>query len=56
MKRKDGQCPITPEETPLVLQYFDFDRNIQIYIVAEEIYGGERRMPTLYSTYPNIVS
>lgn len=55
MKRKDGLCPLTPEETALVLKAFDFDRNIQIYIAAGEIYGGERRMATLYSAYPNIV-
>lgn len=55
MKRKDGLCPLTPEETALVLKAFDFDSNIQIYIAAGEIYGGERRMDALYSAYPNIV-
>ena len=49
-------CPVTIEETPLILNAFDFDKNIQIYITAEEIYRGERRMYALYATYPNIVS
>lgn len=55
IKRKDGLCPLTPEETALVLKAFDFDSNIRIYIAAGEIYGGERRMAALYSAFPNIV-
>ncbi|CAN6449026.1 unnamed protein product [Victoria cruziana] len=54
-KRKDGLCPLTPEETALLLQALDFDKNIQIYIAAGAIYGGERRMASLSSAFPNIV-
>ncbi|XP_057833558.2 rhamnogalacturonan I rhamnosyltransferase 1 isoform X1 [Cryptomeria japonica] len=55
IKRKDGSCPLTPEETALVLKAFDFVSDIQIYIAAGEIYGEERRMSALYSAYPYIV-
>lgn len=55
-KRKDGLCPLTPEETALTLKALDIDRNIQIYIAAGEIYGGKRRLSTLLSSYPNLVS
>ncbi|KAK4395800.1 Rhamnogalacturonan I rhamnosyltransferase 1, partial [Sesamum angolense] len=34
LKRKDGLCPLTPEETALTLKAMDIDRNIQIYIAA----------------------
>ncbi|KAF8781071.1 hypothetical protein HU200_001044 [Digitaria exilis] len=54
-KRKDGFCPLTPEETALVLQALDIDRSYQIYIAAGEIYGGQRRMAALTSAYPNVV-
>ncbi|RLN35602.1 uncharacterized protein C2845_PM03G00730 [Panicum miliaceum] len=54
-KRKDGLCPLTPEETALVLQALGIDRSYQIYIAAGEIYGGERRMAALTSAYPNVV-
>ncbi|CAL5073814.1 unnamed protein product [Urochloa decumbens] len=54
-KRKDGLCPLTPEETALVLQALGIDRNYQIYIAAGEIYGGQRRMAALTSAYPNVV-
>ncbi|TYJ00769.1 hypothetical protein E1A91_A13G107600v1 [Gossypium mustelinum] len=55
-KRKHGLCPLTPEETPLVLQALDIDENITIYIAAEEIYNKEKRMADLEATYPNLVT
>ncbi|XP_057804999.1 rhamnogalacturonan I rhamnosyltransferase 1-like [Salvia miltiorrhiza] len=53
-KRKEGLCPLTPEETALVLRALDIDPTIQIYIAAGEIYGGKRRLSTLLSSYPNL--
>ncbi|OVA16898.1 GDP-fucose protein O-fucosyltransferase [Macleaya cordata] len=55
LKRKDGLCPLTPEETALTLRALDVDRNVQIYIAAGEIYGGERRMASLAAAFPNLV-
>ncbi|CAL0307165.1 unnamed protein product [Lupinus luteus] len=55
LKRKDGLCPLTPEETALTLKALDIDRNIQIYIAAGEIYGGQRRMASLAKDYPKLV-
>ena len=56
MKRKEGLCPLTPEETALVLSALGIDRNVQIYIAAGEIYGGKRRMKALADSFPNLVS
>ncbi|KAL1820612.1 hypothetical protein DCAR_0416937 [Daucus carota subsp. sativus] len=55
LKRKDGLCPLTPEETALTLRALDIDRDIQIYIAAGEIYGGEKRMASLTAAYPRVV-
>ncbi|XP_039121043.1 rhamnogalacturonan I rhamnosyltransferase 1-like [Dioscorea cayenensis subsp. rotundata] len=55
LKRKDGLCPLTPEETALTLRALDIDRNIQIYIAAGEIYGGKRRLASLSASFPNLV-
>ncbi|XP_076903818.1 rhamnogalacturonan I rhamnosyltransferase 1-like [Bidens hawaiensis] len=55
LKRKDGLCPLTPEETALALRALDVDPNIQIYIAAGEIYGGDRRIASLASAYPKLV-
>uniref|UniRef100_M4CWT2 O-fucosyltransferase family protein n=1 Tax=Brassica campestris TaxID=3711 RepID=M4CWT2_BRACM len=54
-KRKEGLCPLTPEETALTLTALGIDRNVQIYIAAGEIYGGERRMKALTDAFPNVV-
>lgn len=55
LKRKEGLCPLTPEETALVLKALGIDRNVQIYIAAGEIYGGKRRMESLVADFPNLV-
>ncbi|KAI9082848.1 hypothetical protein K1719_035178 [Acacia pycnantha] len=55
VKRKEGFCPLTPEETALTLTALGIDRNTQIYIAAGDIYGGERRMANLRAAFPNLV-
>ncbi|XP_022728953.1 uncharacterized protein At1g04910-like [Durio zibethinus] len=55
LKRKDGLCPLTPEETALILKALDIDNSYQIYIAAGEIYGGGRRMASLAAAYPKLV-
>ncbi|KAK6921064.1 GDP-fucose protein O-fucosyltransferase, partial [Dillenia turbinata] len=54
LKRRDGLCPLTPEETALTLKALDIDSNYQIYVAAGEIYGGERRMASLRAAYPKL--
>ncbi|KAI5077877.1 hypothetical protein GOP47_0007701 [Adiantum capillus-veneris] len=54
-KRLDGFCPLTPEETLLVLKALGYGGDTQIYVAAGEIYGSERRMAGLHATFPNIV-
>jgi hypothetical protein len=54
-KRQEGLCPLTPEETVLVLTALGYDSSTHIYIAAGEIYGGERRMAKLHAAFPNLV-
>ncbi|XP_039169579.1 rhamnogalacturonan I rhamnosyltransferase 1 [Eucalyptus grandis] len=54
-RRSQGLCPLTPEETSLVLQALGFDKDTQIYIASGEIYGSERRLATLRAAFPRIV-
>ena len=56
LKRKDGLCPLTPEETALTLKALDIDQNIQNYTTAGKIYSGERRMASLAKEYPKLVN
>ncbi|XP_039057047.1 rhamnogalacturonan I rhamnosyltransferase 1-like [Hibiscus syriacus] len=55
LKRKDGLCPLTPEETTLILTALDIDNSYQIYIAAGEIYCGKRRLADLAAAYPKLV-
>ncbi|XP_057447769.1 rhamnogalacturonan I rhamnosyltransferase 1 [Lotus japonicus] len=55
LKRKEGLCPLTPEETALILTALGMDHNVQIYIASGEIYGGEKKMASLRATFPNLV-
>ncbi|XP_038707630.1 rhamnogalacturonan I rhamnosyltransferase 1-like isoform X1 [Tripterygium wilfordii] len=54
-RRSQGLCPLTPEETALVLQALGFDKETQIYIAAGEIYGNDVRLAALRAAFPNIV-
>lgn len=54
-RRSQGLCPLTPEETSLILQALGFDKDTQIYIASGEIYGSERRLAALRAAFPNIV-
>ncbi|CAN0896253.1 Rhamnogalacturonan I rhamnosyltransferase 1 [Linum grandiflorum] len=53
--RREGLCPLTPEETAMALQALDIDPKIQIYIAAGDIYGGERRLASLREAFPRLV-
>ncbi|KAH7532801.1 hypothetical protein FEM48_Zijuj04G0060700 [Ziziphus jujuba var. spinosa] len=55
LKRKEGSCPLTPEETAILLSSLGLDHTVQIYIAAGEIYGGQRRMANLEAAFPNLV-
>ncbi|XP_021739963.1 uncharacterized protein At1g04910-like isoform X2 [Chenopodium quinoa] len=54
-KRAQGLCPLTPEETALILQSLGFDKTTQIYIASGEIYGSERRLAALRAAFPNTI-
>lgn len=54
-KRLQGLCPLTPEETSLILQALGFERNTRIYIASGEIYGGNRRLAVLRDSFPRLV-
>ncbi|XP_024518188.1 O-fucosyltransferase 34 [Selaginella moellendorffii] len=54
-KRKDGLCPLTPEETTLILRALGYDSGMQVYIAAGEIYGGDKRMAVVRRAFPKIV-
>ncbi|KAG8073621.1 hypothetical protein GUJ93_ZPchr0006g45604 [Zizania palustris] len=54
-KRLQGLCPLTPEETSVILKALGFQKDTLIYIAAGEIYGGEKRLEPLQAAFPKLV-
>ncbi|XP_019059373.1 PREDICTED: uncharacterized protein At1g04910-like [Tarenaya hassleriana] len=54
-RRAQGLCPLTPEEAALALTALGFQKDMQIYIAAGEIYGAEKRLTVLKEAFPRIV-
>ncbi|GAB2297178.1 Rhamnogalacturonan I rhamnosyltransferase 1 [Dionaea muscipula] len=54
-RRHLGLCPLTPEETTLVLHALGYDNKTQIYIASGEIYGSGSRLAVLRAAFPKMV-
>ncbi|KAM7500689.1 hypothetical protein LguiA_025103 [Lonicera macranthoides] len=54
--RRSGKCPLTPEEAALVLAGLGFKHKTYIYLAGSSIYGGQSRMKTLTTLYPNLIT
>ena len=54
-KRLEGLCPLTLEETALVLTALGFDKSTHIYIYVVQIYGGDKILEAFHAMYPNIM-
>lgn len=55
-RRSQGLCPLTPEETALVLRALGFSKETPVYVASGEIYGSERRLAALRAEFPRTVS
>ncbi|KZV33189.1 hypothetical protein F511_18205 [Dorcoceras hygrometricum] len=54
--RRQGKCPLTPEEVGLVLRALGYDRDTHIYVASGEVYGGEETLAPLKALFPNFYS
>jgi len=55
-QRSLGRCPLTPEESGLILAALGYDRRTFIYVAGSRIYGGAPRLRPLTRLYPNLVT
>ncbi|KAM7260257.1 hypothetical protein ACFE04_015998 [Oxalis oulophora] len=53
-RRASGKCPLAPGEVGLVLRSMGFDNSTRIYLVAGELFGGERYMKPFRSLFPRL--
>lgn len=54
--RRQGRCPLTPEEAFLMLVALGFKRETRIFLAGTHIFGGRSRMMALTSLFPNLVT
>ncbi|XP_044512342.1 O-fucosyltransferase 15-like isoform X2 [Mangifera indica] len=54
--RSEGLCPLTPEESVLMLAALGFNRKTHIYVAGAQIYGGAQRLTALNTLYPYLVT
>lgn len=55
-ERRQGKCPLTPEEVGLMLRALGFGSDVHIYVASGEVYGGEESLAPLKALFPNIHS
>ncbi|KAH9620719.1 hypothetical protein KSS87_020208 [Heliosperma pusillum] len=54
--RTAGRCPLTPEETGLLLAGLGLKRETYIYLASSHLYGGKLRIKPFASLYLNLVT
>ncbi|XP_024970278.1 O-fucosyltransferase 6-like isoform X2 [Cynara cardunculus var. scolymus] len=55
-ERRQGRCPLTPEEVGLMLRALGYDKDVHIYVASGEVYGGNETLAPLRALFPNIHS
>ncbi|KAH7373188.1 hypothetical protein KP509_17G043200 [Ceratopteris richardii] len=51
--RRNGRCPLTPEEVGLMLRALGYGSDTYLYVASGEIYGGETALAPLKQMFPN---
>ncbi|GAB2210446.1 hypothetical protein Droror1_Dr00015712 [Drosera rotundifolia] len=54
--RRQGRCPLTPEEVGLMLRALGYGSDVNIYVASGEVYGGEDTLAPLKALFPNFHS
>lgn len=54
--RRNGRCPLTPQEVGLMLRALGFGSDVHLYVASGEVYGGEETLAPLKELFPNFHS
>lgn len=54
--RSEGLCPLSPEESILMLAALGFNRKTQLFVAASNLYRGRSRLVALTNLYPKLVT
>ncbi|PUZ48452.1 hypothetical protein GQ55_7G246000 [Panicum hallii var. hallii] len=55
-ERRQGKCPLTPEEVGLMLRALGFGKDVHLYVASGDVYGGEETLAPLKALFPNFHS
>lgn len=55
-ERRQGKCPLSPEEIGLMLRALGYGSEVHIYVASGEVYGGEDTLAPLRALFPNLHS
>ncbi|XP_073126592.1 protein ROOT HAIR SPECIFIC 17-like [Henckelia pumila] len=53
-ERRNGKCPLSPEEVGLMLRALGFGSDVHIYVASGEVYGGDETLAPLKALFPNL--
>ncbi|GAB2218862.1 hypothetical protein Drorol1_Dr00002094 [Drosera rotundifolia] len=54
-RKRDGSCPLMPEEVGLILRSLGYPPTTRIYLAGAETFGGQRVVIPLRAMYTNLV-
>ncbi|KAJ4833090.1 O-fucosyltransferase 27 [Turnera subulata] len=54
-KRRNGSCPLTPEEVGILLRAYGYPWDTIIYVSGGEVFGGQRTLIPLHAMFENVV-
>ncbi|XP_020254873.1 uncharacterized protein At1g04910-like isoform X3 [Asparagus officinalis] len=54
-RKRNGSCPLMPEEVGLLLRAMGYPQNTIIYLAGSELFGGQRVLIPLRAMYTNLV-
>jgi hypothetical protein len=51
--RRNGKCPLTPEEVGIMLRALGYGKDTNLYVASGEVYNGEASLAPLKALFPN---
>ncbi|XP_052194896.1 O-fucosyltransferase 16 [Diospyros lotus] len=55
-ERRQGRCPLTPEEVGLMLRALGFGEDVHIYVASGDVYRSKETLAPLKALFPNFHS
>ncbi|KAJ7974256.1 O-fucosyltransferase family protein [Quillaja saponaria] len=54
-RRRNGSCPLTPQEVGILLRAYGYSWDTIIYVSGGEVFGGQRTLIPLHAMFENVI-